>query len=98
MRQNVELRNWESYTVTSANIVRPLTLHNSPSDYATFNQIKSFLIFLKYQVALGKRKTAKRFHFILSLLSRVGFRLKLENVVKNSLIVISNDPGFNDLL
>ena len=30
-------------------------------------------------------------HFMLSLLSRGGFQQKLENVVKNSLAVISND-------
>ena len=29
----------------SPNIARHLTLRTSPSDYATFNQIKSFLIF-----------------------------------------------------
>ena len=32
-------------TVMSPNIARPLTLRTSPSDYATFNKIKSFLIF-----------------------------------------------------
>ena len=32
-------------TVTSPKIARPLTLRTSPSDYATFNQIKSFLLF-----------------------------------------------------
>ena len=34
-----------AYTVMSPNIARPLTLRTSPSDYATFNQIKSFLIY-----------------------------------------------------
>ena len=34
-----------SITVMSPNIARPLTLRTSPSDFATFNQIKSFLIF-----------------------------------------------------
>ena len=32
-------------TVTSPNIARPLTLRTSPSGYATFNQIKSLLLF-----------------------------------------------------
>ena len=33
-------------TVTSPNIVRPLTLRTSPSDYATFHQVKSLLLFI----------------------------------------------------
>ena len=33
-----------TYTVKSPNIARPLTLRTSPSDYATLNQIKPFLI------------------------------------------------------
>ena len=41
-----------------------------------------------------KEKTAKRFHFMLSLLRSGGFQQNLENVVKNSLTIISNDPGF----
>ena len=65
----------------SPNIVRPLTLRTSPSDYATFNQIKSFFD-IKYQAALGKRKIAKGFHFKLSLLNRGGFRQKIAKVVK----------------
>ena len=81
-------------TVTSPNIARPLALHTSPSDYATFNQIKYFL-YIQYQVAFGKRKTAKCFHFMLSLLSRVGFRQKLQNFVKKFLTINSNDLGFN---
>ena len=32
-------------TVMSPNIAQPLTLRTSPSDYATFNQIKTFFIF-----------------------------------------------------
>ena len=36
---------YDTLTVMSPNIARPLTLHTSPSDYATFNQIRSFLIF-----------------------------------------------------
>ena len=32
-------------TVMSPNIARPLTLRTCPSDYATFNQIKSFFIY-----------------------------------------------------
>ena len=55
----------------SPNIARPLTLRTSPSDYATFNQKKIFF-YIKYQAAFGKRKTAKGFHFKLSLLSRGG--------------------------
>ena len=34
-----------SHAVMSPNIARPLTLRTSPSDYATFNQIKSILVF-----------------------------------------------------
>ena len=48
---------------------------------------------IHYQVAFGKRKIAKSFHFMLSLLSRGGFRQKIENVKKFQTI-ISNDPGF----
>ena len=65
-------------TVTSPNITRPLTLCTSPSDYATFNQIKSFLLF---NIWLLSEREAKCFHFMLSLLSRSGFWQKLENVV-----------------
>ena len=36
---------WSLATVTSPNIARPLTLRTSPSDYATFNKIKTFLLF-----------------------------------------------------
>ena len=72
--------------------MRPLTLRTSQSDYATFNQIKSFLIF-NIKVAFGQRKTAQSLHFMVSLLSRGEFRQKLENVVKKFRTVISNDPG-----
>ena len=60
-------------TVMSPYIARPLTLRTSPNDYATFNQIKSFLIF-SIRLLLEREKTAKGFHFNLSLLSRGGFR------------------------
>ena len=80
------------HTVISPNIVQPLTLCTSPSDYGTFNQIRSFLILIAG--CFWKEKTAKGFHFLLSLLSRGGFRQKLANVVKNFLPLISNDTGF----
>ena len=53
--------------------------------YATFNQI----IFLLFNIGLllEREKTAKSFHFTLSLLSRGVFRQKLENVVKNFLTI-----------
>ena len=62
-------------------------MRTRPSDYATLNLIK-------YRVAFGKRKTAKTFHMMRSLLSRGEFRQKLENVVKNFLTVVSNSTGF----
>ena len=37
--------NFYLYSVTSPNIAWPLTMHTSPSDYATINQIKSFSLF-----------------------------------------------------
>ena len=52
-----------AYAVLSPNIARPLTLRASPTDYATFDQIKSFLIFY-IRLFFGKRKTAKDYHFI----------------------------------
>ena len=64
----------------SPNIAWPLTLRTSPSDYATFNQIKSFLIF-SIRLLL-ERKKAKGFHFKLSLMSRGGFRQKIAKVDK----------------
>ena len=48
----------------------------------------------KYQVDFQKGKTAKGFHFMLSILSRGGFRQTFANVVKKFLTLISNDPGF----
>ena len=70
-----------SVTVTSPNIAQPLTLRTSPSDYATFYQVKSFLLF-NIGLLLEKEKKAKSFYVMLSLLNRSGFRQKLENVVK----------------
>ena len=49
-------------TVTSPNIARPLTLRTSPSDYATFNQIKSFLLF-NFGLLLEREKQQKVFTF-----------------------------------
>ena len=66
----------------SPNIARPLTLRTSPSEYATFNQIKYILIF-NIKLLWEREKTAKGFHFKLSLLSRGGFRQKIAKVVKN---------------
>ena len=80
-------------TVTSPNIARPLTMLTSPSDYATFKQIKSFLIF-KIRLLLEREKKAKSYHFMLSLLSRSRFWQQLENVVKKFLTVVSNDLDF----
>ena len=50
----------EIATVMSPNIARPLTLRTSPSDYATFNQIKSFFIF-SIRVLLEREKQQKFF-------------------------------------
>ena len=72
----------------SPNIARPLTLRTSPSDYATFNQIKSFLIF---NIRLLQ---AKAFYFMFSRLGRGRFRQNLPNDVKNFLTLISTAPGF----
>ena len=77
----------------SPNIARPLTLRTSPSDYAIFNQIRSFLIF-SIRLLLERENTAKRFHFKLSLMSRGGFRQKFAKVVKKIQTEISNDPDF----
>ena len=79
-------------TVMSPNIAGPLTLRTSPSDFATFNQIKSFLLF-NIGLLLEKEKKEKSFHFMLSLLSRSGFWQKLDMLLK-FLTVISNGPGF----
>ena len=46
------------FTVMSPNIARPLTLRTSPSDYAKFNQIKSFLIF-SIRLLLEREKQQK---------------------------------------
>ena len=73
----------------SPNIARPLTLRTSPSDYATFNQIKYFCYLISG--CFWKEKTSKK-------ISLYAFTAELEwileNVVKNFLIVISNDPDF----
>ena len=46
------------------------------------------------EAASGKRKTAKGFHFKLSLLSRGGFQQKFAKVDKKFQTFISNDPDF----
>ena len=61
--------------MTSPNIARPLTLRTCPSDYATFNQIKSSLLF-NIGLLLEKEKQPKN-HFV-----RGGFPQKLVNDVK----------------
>ena len=71
----------KSITAMSPSIERPLTLRASPSDHATFNQTKSFLVFY-IRLLLEREKTAKGFHFKLSLLSRGGFRQNFAKVVK----------------
>ena len=45
-------------SVTSPNIGWFLTLRTSPSDYATFNQIKSFLLF-NFGLLLEREKSKK---------------------------------------
>ena len=72
----------------SPNIARPLTLRTIPSDYATFNQIRSFLIF---NIRLLQ---AKYFYVMFSRLGRGRFRQNLPNDVKNFLTLISTAPGF----
>ena len=76
----------------SPNIARPLTLRTSPSDYATFNQIKKFLIF---NIRLLQ---AKDFYFMFSRLGRGRFWQNLPHDVKNFLTLILTAPGFNFLL
>ena len=78
-------------------VMFPNIEHYSPSDYATFNQIKSFLL-INIGLLLEREKKAKSFHFMLSLLSGSGFWQKLENVVENFLTVISNGTASNYLL
>ena len=73
------------HTMTSLNIAMPLTLHTGPSEYATFKQIKSILLF---NIGLLLERENKQNVF------RSGFWQKLENVVKNFLTVISNGQGF----
>ena len=70
-------------TVTPPNTAWSLILPTNPSDHATFNQIKSFLIF-NNGLLLESEKQQK-----------VGWiSQKLENVVKNFLTTISNATGF----
>ena len=52
-----------SLTVMSPNIAMPLTLRTSPSDYATFNQIKSFLIF-NIRLLLERERQQKIFTYV----------------------------------
>ena len=50
-------------TVMSPNIARTLTLRTSPNDYATFNKIRSFLIF---SIGLLLEREKQKNVFILS--------------------------------
>ena len=43
----------------SPKIAQPLTLRPNPSDYATFNQIKSFLIFIT-SLLIEREKTTEK--------------------------------------
>ena len=74
----------------SPNIVRPRILHTSQSDYATFNQIKTFLIF-NIRLFLEREKQQKVFSLCYRCLAGVDFG---KNWKKNFLTVISNDTGF----
>ena len=71
----------------------PLTLRTSPSDYATFNQLTYFFIF-NIRLPFGKGKTAKKISLYALIAELEWISAKYENVVKNSLTVISNDQGF----
>ena len=75
----------------SPNIARPLTLRTSQSDYATFNQIKSFFIF-NIRLLLEREKH-KRFSLYIFTAEQGWIWQKLANVVKNFLTLISNAPG-----
>ena len=85
-----ELR--KRYTVMSPNIARPLTLHTSPSDYATYNQIKYFLIF-NIRLILEREKQQKVFTLCFHGLAGVDFGKNWHFFFKNFLTLISNDPG-----
>ena len=61
----------------SPNTAQPLTLRTTPSDYATFNQIKSFLRYI-IRLLLGREKQQKVFTAEQGWISA-----KIGNVVKN---------------
>ena len=79
--------------MTSLNIARPLTLHTSPSDYATFNQIKSFLLF-NVGLLMEREKQQKVFTLGFHCWTGVDFGKNWKRLLKNFLTIISNDPNF----
>ena len=80
-------------TVTSPNIARPLTLRTSPSDYVTFNQIKSFLIF-NIMLLLEREKQQNIFTLCFHGWVGVDFGKNWQILLKNFQTWISNDPVF----
>ena len=70
------------FTVMSPNIARPLTLCTSPSDYAIFNQIKSFLIF-SIRLLLEREKQQNVFTLSFHWWAGVDFGKNLQKLLKN---------------
>ena len=68
-------------TVMSHNIARPLTLRTSPSDYATFNQVNSFLIF-SIRLLLEREKQQKVFTLSFHGLAGEDFGIHLQKIFK----------------
>ena len=65
----------------SPNIARPLTLRTSPSDYATFNRIKSFFI-SSIRLLLEREKQQKVFTLCVHCWAGVDFGKKLQKLLK----------------
>ena len=64
----------------SPNIARPLTLRTSPSDYATFNQIKK--IISNIRLVLEREKQQKVFTLCVHCCAGVDFGKKLQKLLK----------------
>ena len=67
----------------SPNIARPLTLSTSPNDYATFNQIKSFLIF-STRLLLEKEKQQNDFTLSFHCWAGVDFCKNMQRLLRKS--------------
>ena len=91
--ENMRRLDLPAHSVSSPNIARPLTLRTSPSDYATFNQIRSILFF-NIGLLLEREKQQNVFTLCAHCWAGVDLGKKWKMLLKTPRTVISNDTGY----